>query len=140
MHRHGDTHVVHRRGGFAKLRKTIAPVCENRLSAKSSKPNGNLTVLTEKLENFARICRYVFVARAAGRRLFRDGPLRHGARFSGANLKRYPHADMVQADARCAEAKTDTLFLVSDGVFSMDGDAADLPALHAMLAVAGDNP
>ena len=55
-----------------------------------------------------------------------------GARFSGANLKRYPHADMVQADARCAEAKTDTLFLVSDGVFSMDGDAADLKALHAI--------
>lgn len=55
-----------------------------------------------------------------------------GARFSGAALKRYPHADMLQAEARCAEAKTDTLFLVSDGVFSMDGDAADLTALHAI--------
>ena len=55
-----------------------------------------------------------------------------GARFSGAALKRYPHADMVQAEARCAEANTDTLMLVSDGVFSMDGDAADLPALHAI--------
>jgi 8-amino-7-oxononanoate synthase len=55
-----------------------------------------------------------------------------GARFSGAALKRFPHADMVQAEARCAEAKTDTLFLVSDGVFSMDGDAADLQSLHAI--------
>jgi 8-amino-7-oxononanoate synthase len=63
---------------------------------------------------------------------FNHACLLDGARFSGADLKRYPHADMVQADARCAEAKTDTLFLVSDGVFSMDGDAADLPVLHAI--------
>ncbi|WP_297802036.1 8-amino-7-oxononanoate synthase [Arenimonas sp. GDDSR-1] len=55
-----------------------------------------------------------------------------GARFSGAALKRYPHADMRQAEARCAEAETDTLFLVSDGVFSMDGDAADLAGLHGI--------
>ena len=31
------SHFVHRRGGFAKLCKTIAPVHENRSSAKSSK-------------------------------------------------------------------------------------------------------
>ena len=43
------THFVHRRGGFAKLCKTIAPVSENRVSAKLSKTMGNLTVLTEKV-------------------------------------------------------------------------------------------
>lgn len=52
-----------------------------------------------------------------------------GARFSGARLKRYPHADAVAAEKLCAEAAGNRLLLVSDGVFSMDGDAADLPAL-----------
>ena len=43
------SHFVHRRGGFAKLCKTIAPVGENRSSAKLSKTLGNLTVLAEKV-------------------------------------------------------------------------------------------
>lgn len=55
-----------------------------------------------------------------------------GARFSGATLKRYPHADMQQAEARCTQANRNTLFLVSEGVFSMDGDTANLHALHAI--------
>jgi 8-amino-7-oxononanoate synthase len=52
-----------------------------------------------------------------------------GARFSGCHLKRYPHQDMAAAEKRCAEAAGSLAFLVSDGVFSMDGDAADLPEL-----------
>ena len=43
------THFVHKRGGFAKLCKTIAPVNENRSCAKSTYTHGNLTVLTEKV-------------------------------------------------------------------------------------------
>lgn len=60
------------------------------------------------------------------------GCLIDGARFSGAQLKRYTHGDVQHADALCAQAKTTNLFLASDGVFSMDGDAADLPALGAI--------
>lgn len=53
-----------------------------------------------------------------------------GARFSGAGLKRYAHADTDAAETLCrAAAGCNRLLLVSDGVFSMDGDAADLPAL-----------
>jgi 8-amino-7-oxononanoate synthase len=52
-----------------------------------------------------------------------------GARFSGCHLKRYPHQDMAAAEKRCAEAAGSLAFLVSDGVFSMDGDAANLPEL-----------
>ena len=52
-----------------------------------------------------------------------------GARFSGARLKRYAHGDNDGAETLCAEAAGNRLFLASDGVFSMDGDAADLPAL-----------
>ena len=43
------SHFVHRRGGFAKLCKTIAPDSENCSSAKSSNTYGNLTVLVHKV-------------------------------------------------------------------------------------------
>ena len=52
-----------------------------------------------------------------------------GARFSGCTLKRYPHQDLAHAEKLCADAQSENIFLVSDGVFSMDGDAADLTAL-----------
>lgn len=52
-----------------------------------------------------------------------------GARFSGCRLKRYPHQDMDSAEKLCAETGNNIGILVSDGVFSMDGDAAKLPEL-----------
>lgn len=52
-----------------------------------------------------------------------------GARFSGAQLKRYPHGDLAAAETALAGAPQALRLLVSDGVFSMDGDTADLPAL-----------
>lgn len=55
-----------------------------------------------------------------------------GALHSGARVTRFPHRDMAAAEALCAKAETDNLFLVSDGVFSMDGDCADLNALSRM--------
>jgi 8-amino-7-oxononanoate synthase len=51
-----------------------------------------------------------------------------GARLSGARLRRYPHAD-AGALADLLAASTGTTWVVSDGVFSMDGDVAPLPAL-----------
>lgn len=55
-----------------------------------------------------------------------------GARFSGAQLKRYPHTETVEAERHCREAESDRVFLVSDGVFSMDGDAAPLAELASI--------
>lgn len=52
-----------------------------------------------------------------------------GARFSGCSLKRYAHQDLGAAEKFCHQAQSDNIFLVSDGVFSMDGDATDLNAL-----------
>jgi 8-amino-7-oxononanoate synthase len=60
-----------------------------------------------------------------------------GARFAGCRLQRYPHQDMTAAQRLCAQAESDNTFLVSDGVFSMDGDAADLPALSRIAARTG---
>lgn len=58
-----------------------------------------------------------------------------GCRLSGARVQRFPHRDLVQAEAllQACPASGNRL-LLSDGVFSMDGDVADLPALAALAA------
>ncbi len=57
-----------------------------------------------------------------------------GAKLSGAELKRYPHAD-VDAAARQLAANPDAAaLLATDGVFSMDGDVAPLRELAQLCA------
>ncbi|MBO9550927.1 8-amino-7-oxononanoate synthase [Pseudomonas sp.] len=60
-----------------------------------------------------------------------DGGLLSGARFS-----RYLHNDPVSLASRLGKATGNTL-VVTDGVFSMDGDLADLPALAAVARARG---
>ncbi|MBP0942244.1 8-amino-7-oxononanoate synthase [Pseudomonas alliivorans] len=48
--------------------------------------------------------------------------------LSGARFSRYLHNDVTSLESRLEKAVGDTL-VVTDGVFSMDGDVADLPAL-----------
>ncbi|MFB4392356.1 MULTISPECIES: 8-amino-7-oxononanoate synthase [unclassified Pseudomonas] len=60
-----------------------------------------------------------------------DGGLLSGARFS-----RYLHNDPASLASRLEKASGDTL-VVTDGVFSMDGDLADLPALAAVARAKG---
>ncbi|HTV77871.1 MAG TPA: 8-amino-7-oxononanoate synthase [Steroidobacteraceae bacterium] len=55
------------------------------------------------------------------------------ARLSGARLKRYAHNDAAAAAAALPEPGGRTL-LVTDGVFSMDGDLAPLPDLARAAA------
>ncbi len=50
--------------------------------------------------------------------------------LSGARFSRYLHNDVQSLQSRLAKAKGNTL-VVTDGVFSMDGDLADLPAICA---------
>jgi 8-amino-7-oxononanoate synthase len=50
--------------------------------------------------------------------------------LSGARFSRYLHNDAQSLAGRLAKASGNTL-VVTDGVFSMDGDLADLPALCA---------
>lgn len=50
--------------------------------------------------------------------------------LSGARFSRYLHNDVQSLQGRLAKAKGNTL-VVTDGVFSMDGDLADLPAICA---------
>jgi 8-amino-7-oxononanoate synthase len=52
-------------------------------------------------------------------------------RLSGASVKRYRHFDMVRLAELLSKAQGEKLIL-TDGVFSMDGDVAPLPALLEM--------
>jgi 8-amino-7-oxononanoate synthase len=52
-----------------------------------------------------------------------------GGLFSGAAFKRFPHLDMDTLDKQLAESNGQRKLIVSDGVFSMDGDKALLPEL-----------
>lgn len=57
-----------------------------------------------------------------------------GARLSGAHYARVSHRDLAGFESALGSgaARGGNLGLVSDSVFSMDGDLADLPALAAM--------
>ena len=57
--------------------------------------------------------------------------------LSGAKLKRYPHNDMEITDQLLTEYAGENTLLCSDGIFSMDGDAADLLNL-SILALKHD--
>ncbi len=53
-----------------------------------------------------------------------------GGLFSGARFRRYPHLDDKKLLSLLSEKKAEgSSFIVSDGVFSMDGDCAKLPQL-----------
>lgn len=54
-----------------------------------------------------------------------------GGVLSGAKFRRYAHADAEHAD-RLLQRATGEKLIVSDGVFSMDGDFAPLPELAAL--------
>ncbi|BEU95768.1 8-amino-7-oxononanoate synthase [Acidovorax sp. DW039] len=72
----------------------------------------------------------------AGDALFSDA-LNHaclidGARLSRATIHRYPHADLAALEAALASSPARRKLVVTDAVFSMDGDVADVPALLAL--------
>jgi 8-amino-7-oxononanoate synthase len=56
------------------------------------------------------------------------------ARLAGATVRRYGHADPDAAAGRLAAGKARRRLVVTDAVFSMDGDRAPLPALARAAA------
>ena len=60
-----------------------------------------------------------------------------GSRLSGATLDRYPHGDIATLEQKLAAQKTGKAIVLTDGVFSMDGDLAPMPALAAVCGSYG---
>lgn len=54
------------------------------------------------------------------------------AKLSGATCRRFPHADVYAAERQLQSCPEAPALLVSDGVFSMDGDIAPLVELAAL--------
>ena len=52
-----------------------------------------------------------------------------GARLSGADLRRYPHVDMAGLEQQLGRGSRGHVLVVTDGVFSMDGDRAPLASI-----------
>ncbi|HEX7750336.1 MAG TPA: 8-amino-7-oxononanoate synthase [Bordetella sp.] len=55
-----------------------------------------------------------------------------GARLSGAELRVFPHNDVARLEQVLARSKRARKLVVTDAVFSMDGDLAPLPELAAL--------
>jgi len=58
--------------------------------------------------------------------------LTDGALLSRAGFERYPHADLAALRERLRNTRARHRFIVTDAVFSMDGDIAPLPDLLAL--------
>ena len=54
------------------------------------------------------------------------------AKAQGAEVQRYPHNDIVTLEKMLAACAAPNKLIISDSVFSMDGDLAPLPALFAL--------
>jgi 8-amino-7-oxononanoate synthase len=54
------------------------------------------------------------------------------ARANGADVQRYAHCDMAALEKMLAASEAPNKIIVSDAVFSMDGDLAPLPLLFAL--------
>ena len=72
----------------------------------------------------------------AGDAIFSDA-LNHaslidGCRLSRASIARYPHGDLTALDALLAASPCRRKLVVSDAVFSMDGNVADIPGMLAL--------
>jgi 8-amino-7-oxononanoate synthase len=55
-----------------------------------------------------------------------------GARLARAGVTVYPHGDVAALEAKLASSNATSKIVVTDSVFSMDGDLAPLPALLAL--------
>ena len=54
------------------------------------------------------------------------------AKAQGADTKRYPHADLAALEGLLAASTATNKIIVTDAIFSMDGDLAPLPQLLAL--------
>ncbi|KXS37456.1 MAG: 8-amino-7-oxononanoate synthase [Halomonadaceae bacterium T82-2] len=105
---------------------------EERLAALTGRPRA-LLFSTGYMANLA----VLQVLGSDGTQVFQDrlnhASLLDGAALAGARSRRFHHADLADLERLLARARADVpRLVVSDGVFSMDGDVADVAALATL--------
>jgi 8-amino-7-oxononanoate synthase len=63
-----------------------------------------------------------------------------GMLFSGAPFSRYPHLDLEKLDALMERRAGETAWIVTESLFSMNGDTLDLPGLSTLCQKHGATP
>jgi 8-amino-7-oxononanoate synthase len=106
-------------------------VLEQRLAAFTGMPRA-LTFSSGYLANMGVITALVRGGDAVFSDQLNHASLIDGVRLSGAERHIYPHADMAALKTQLEACGSSRKLVVSDGVFSMDGDLAPLPELLAL--------
>lgn len=126
----GASHLISGHGrAHARLEERLAEFVGAHLEAPRA-----LTFCTGYMANLAIICGLTAGQRDA--EIFSES-LNHaslidGARLSRARVQVYPHADLAALGALLGASNAATKLVVTDSVFSMDGNLAPLPALLAL--------
>lgn len=55
-------------------------------------------------------------------------------RYCEATMKRYPHSDVERVDTLLSKLDADKKMVITDGVFSMDGDSAEIERLQTITS------
>lgn len=103
---------------------------EEALSAFTGRPRA-LLFSTGYMANLAAVTALVGRGDAVLEDRLNHASLLDAGLLSGARFSRYPHNDAASLAHRLERTEGNAL-VVSDGVFSMDGDLADLPSLSAV--------
>jgi 8-amino-7-oxononanoate synthase len=109
---------------------------EDRLAEFESPHLDNARALTFGTGYMANLAILTALGADAGAEIFSEqlnhASLIDGARLARAQVKLYPHADADALGELLAASSAHTKIVVTDSVFSMDGDMAPLPAILAL--------
>ncbi len=125
----GASHLISGHGRAHQL-------LEDRLAEFESPHLDNARALTFSTGYMANLAILTALGADAGAEIFSErlnhASLIDGARLARAQVKLYPHAGVAELEALLAASTAPTKIVVTDSVFSMDGDLAPLPALLAL--------
>jgi 8-amino-7-oxononanoate synthase len=111
-------------------------VLEERLAEFESPHLENARALTFATGYMANLAILTALGADAGAEIFSEqlnhASLIDGARLARASVNLYPHADLAALEALLVASTATTKLVVTDSVFSMDGDIAPLPQLLAL--------
>ncbi|HEY5718503.1 MAG TPA: 8-amino-7-oxononanoate synthase [Motiliproteus sp.] len=120
----GASHLVN---GHSRLHQQL----EEALAAFTGRPRA-LLFSTGYMANIGAVNALIGKGDAVFEDRLNHASLLDAGLLSGARFQRYLHNDATSLDSRLAKTEAGRKLVVTDGVFSMDGDCADLPALCAI--------